>query len=271
LLRLQGSSKPQDAGYLLRHVLAISQASLLANHDRVLTQEQLAAYQALIARRITHEPVQYITGEREFYGLPFRVSPAVLIPRNATEHLVQAVLDHIQSLGRANEPMRVVDVGTGSGAIAVALAYHLPHAQLTALDLSREALEMAASNAQLNSVDQRIRFVESDLLSAVQDQPGFDVVVSNPPYVPSEDRDSLHPQVREFEPAPALFAGAEGMDIYRRLVPQAHAALKADGLLAMELGFGQRQAIDRLLAGWNDVRFINDLEQIPRVVLARKP
>jgi release factor glutamine methyltransferase len=260
----------QDGNYLLRHALGISQASLIANDDRLLTGAEQTAYEALIARRMTCEPVQYITGEREFYGLPLRVSPAVLIPRNATEHLVEAVLEEMTPRAEAGEMLRLVDVGTGSGAIAIALAQHLPNAEMTALDLSREALELAASNAAFNAAGERIRFLESDLLNAVECESSFDAVVSNPPYVPLCDREKLHPQVRDFEPAGALFAGADGLDIYRRLVPQAWGVLKQDGLLAMEIGFGQAEAMRVLLAGWQDVRFVDDLEQIPRVVLARR-
>lgn len=258
-----------DAAYLLRHTLKITQASLLADYDRILTPAEQADYQSLISRRLTHEPVQYITGEREFYGLPLRVNPAVLIPRNSTEVLVEAVLEEMKP--RANEALRIVDVGTGSGAIAIALAHHLPHAQLTALDLSPEALEVAASNAALNIVAGRIRFLESDLLTAVSEEPAFDAVISNPPYIPSSDRDSLHPQIRDFEPDVSLYGGLAGLDIYRRLIPQAKAALKPKGLLAMEIGYRQRDAILELLADWNDVRLVDDLEQITRVVITRKP
>jgi release factor glutamine methyltransferase len=258
-----------DAAYLLRHTLKITQASLLVDYDRILTPAEQADYQSLISRRLTHEPVQYITGEREFYGLPLRVNPAVLIPRNSTEVLVEAVLEEMKP--HANEALRIVDVGTGSGAIAIALAHHLPHAQLTALDLSPEALEVAATNAALNNLSERIRFLKSDLLTAVSGEPAFDAVVSNPPYIPSSDRDSLHPQIRDFEPEVSLYGGPAGLDIYRRLIPQARASLKPKGLLAMEIGYRQRDAILELLADWNDVRLVNDLEQIPRVVLARKP
>jgi release factor glutamine methyltransferase len=263
-------SAPQDAAYLLRYMLAMSQASLIANHDRELTRAEQTTYDALIARRVTHEPIQYITGEREFYGLPLRVTPAVLIPRNATEHLVEAVLEEMKPRADTGRILRMVDVGTGSGAIAIALAHHLPSSHFTALDLSKEALHVAAWNAAYNSVGERIRFLESDLLSVVANETFFDAVVSNPPYVPLEDRETLHPQVRDFEPAGALFAGADGLDIYRRLVPQAEGALKREGLLAMEIGYGQSNAMRGLLADWKDVRFVDDLEQTPRVVLARK-
>jgi release factor glutamine methyltransferase len=258
-----------DAAYLLRHNLGISKASLIANHDRVLTPEELAAYQAMIARRLTNEPIQYITGEREFYGLPLHVNAGVLIPRNSTEHVVEAVLEAFQS--QAAEPLRIVDVGTGSGAIAIALAHHLPQSQVTALDLSAEALEVAASNAALNNVAERVRCLQSDLLSAIAGETAFDAIVSNPPYIPSVDRDTLHPQIRDFEPEVSLYGGPAGLDFYRRLVPQARAALKRNGLLALEIGHGQRDAIELLLSDWKEVRFVDDLQGIPRVGLARKP
>jgi release factor glutamine methyltransferase len=259
----------QDAALLLRHTLGITPASLIANHDRVLTDEELAAYQAMIARRLTNEPVLYITGEREFYGLPLRVNPAVLIPRNSTEHVVESVLAELKP--RDAETLRIVDVGTGSGAIAIALAYHLPNAQVIALDLSVEALEVAASNAELNQVAARVRFLPSDLLSAVAGEAAFDAIVSNPPYIPIVDRETLHPEIRDFEPEVSLYGGPAGLDFYRRLVPQAHAALKPNGLLALEIGHGQRDAIMQMLADWNDVRFVEDLHAIPRVGLARRP
>jgi len=167
-------------------------------------------------------------------------------------------------------PIRIVDIGTGSGAIAVALAHHLPEAQITALDLSPEALQIARENARSNSVADRVRFLESDLLAVVANELPFDAIVSNPPYVPTVDAPTLHPQVREFEPAQALFAGPEGLAIYARLIPQAFALLKPGGLLAVEIGHGQQPAIAALLAGWSDVEYLPDLQQIPRVALARR-
>jgi release factor glutamine methyltransferase len=259
----------EDAALLLRHSLGISAASLMTNHDRVLTPEELAAYQAMVSRRLTHEPIQYITGEREFYGLPLHVNAAVLIPRNSTEHVVESVLEEFKA--QAAEPLRIVDVGTGSGAIAIALAHHLPHAQVTALDLSAVALVVAASNAELNHVAGRVRCLQSDLLSAVAEEAAFDAIVSNPPYIPIVDRETLHPEIRDFEPEVSLYGGPAGLDFYTRLVPQAHAALKPNGLLALEIGHGQRDAIELLLTGWHEVHFIDDLQGIPRVGLARKP
>jgi release factor glutamine methyltransferase len=257
----------RDATLLLLHALGITRASLLADPARALKPEEQAAYDAMIQRRLVNEPIQYITGEQEFYGLALRVTPAVLIPRPETEQLVEAVLSELD----ATQPLRILDVGTGSGAIAIALAHCLPCAHVTAVDLSTAVLAVAASNAARHNLAGRIRFVESDLLGELaEDEAGFDAIVSNPPYVPTTDRASLHPQVREYEPATALFAGPEGMDIYRRLIPQAHAALRPNGLLALEIGHGQRDAVAELLAGWNGLRFVNDLQRIPRVALARR-
>jgi release factor glutamine methyltransferase len=258
----------RDAELLLLHTLQIPRVTLIAYPDRDLSPDQHALYQIAISRRFQLEPIQYITGEQEFYGLRLHVSPAVLIPRPETEHLVEAVL----ALLPANQPLKLADIGTGSGAIAIALAVHLPLAQITALDLSTEALAVATSNAREHNVANRIDFFESDLLAAVDNRTEtFDALVSNPPYIPESDRATLHPQVREHEPATALFAGETGLDIYRRLVPQALSALKPNGLLVLEIGHGQREQLTQLLAGWNDVSFVNDLQQIPRVVLARKP
>jgi release factor glutamine methyltransferase len=262
----------RDAELLLLHTLGIVRVTLLAHPDRELTAEQHALFQANIGRRLQQEPIQYITGQQEFYGLMLKVSPAVLIPRPETEHLVEAVL----KLQPTDKAVKIADIGTGSGAIAIALAVHLPHAQITALDLSAEALTVAVANARRHGVADRIHFVQSDLLSAlVRDEAGsgesFDAIVSNPPYVPESDRDTLHPQVRDHEPAAALFAGADGLDLYRSLIPQARAALKSSGILALEIGHGQREALAELLQGWDDVSFVDDLQQIPRVALARKP
>ena len=253
----------RDALTLLLHTLGITRAQFHANPGCEITPQQQAACEAAIARRLTNEPVQYIIGEQEFYGLTLHVAPAVLIPRPETEHLVEVVLHELEN---ATAP-RILDVGTGSGAIAIALAHHLLHARMTAVDISPAALGLARENAARHGLGERIQFIESDLLSALADQ-AFDAIVSNPPYVPEADRSVLHPQVREHEPSTALFAGPDGLAIYRRLIPQARAALIPGGLLALEIGHGQREAIADLLTSWSAVRFVDDLQGIPRVVLA---
>jgi release factor glutamine methyltransferase len=264
--RLEGEDAVRDAQLLLLHTLGLGRTVLFTDPERVLLAEEEAAYEAAIARRATGEPIQYITGQQEFYGLMLKVSPAVLIPRPETELLVEVLLKRFSKDGT----VRVVDVGTGSGSIAVAIAHTLPMAEVTAVDLSEAALAVAKENAATHRVADRVRFLRSNLLEAVEGE-AFDVVVSNPPYVPETERDSLHRQVRDHEPAMALFAGAEGMDVYRRLVPQAWTALKPRGLLAMEFGYGQRDALAALLRGWEEVEFLNDLQGIPRVLLARRP
>jgi release factor glutamine methyltransferase len=191
----------------------------------------------------------------------------VLIPRPETEHLVEAVLARLDR----SAALAIVDIGTGSGAIAIALASHLPAARVIATDISPAALEVAVENATRNHIADRIRFIESDLLEALAPDAPFDAVVSNPPYVAFADGKDLHPQVRDFEPATALFATGNGLDVYRRLIPQAHAVLKPNGILALEIGEGQQTAIAEFLSPWNEVRFLADLQQIPRVALARKP
>jgi release factor glutamine methyltransferase len=257
----------RDAEFLLLDTLRLTRASFLANPTRDLTSAELALYLEAVARRCRHEPIQYITGHQEFFGLPLRVTPAVLIPRPETEHLVEAVLSRLPH----DRPLSILDIGTGSGAIALALAANLPQATLTAVDLSAEALAVALSNAQTNAVDSRIHFLQSDLLGAIPRGTLFDAIVSNPPYVSSSDAATLHPEVRDFEPGSALYAGPDGLAIYRRLIPQAFTALPPGGLLALEIGHGQRDALATLLSAWNDVSFIDDLQQIPRVAIARRP
>jgi release factor glutamine methyltransferase len=259
----------RDAELLLLHTLAIPRTVLFTDPDRTPTSAQQAAYDRAIDRRLSGEPIQYITGEQEFYGLKLHVTPAVLIPRPETELLVEAVLQRLPPAGP--QPLRIADIGTGSGAIAVALAAHRPDARITALDLSTAALAVARENAATHQLSGRIRLLESDLLSAVTGEAPFDAIVSNPPYVPETDRPMLHSQVRDHEPASALFAGPDGLDVYTRLIPQAQAALSPGGLLALEFGHGQSEALAKLLSDWNEVEFVDDLQQIPRVALARRP
>jgi release factor glutamine methyltransferase len=252
----------QDAALLLRHQLGIDRATLKAHPEREITREQQEAYHALVQRRLLFEPIQYITGVVEFYGLALHVTPAVLIPRPETEHLVEAVFTRVPK----DSQIRIADVGTGSGAIAIALAHLLPRASIVATDLSGAALRIARRNAERHGLSERIAFVEADLLEGIEGC--FDAVVSNPPYIPNADAATMHPQVTGFEPAAALFAGATGFEIYERLVPQAYAALKPGGLLGLEIGFGQRDRVADLLAPWESLEFVDDLQGIARVALA---
>ena len=257
------STGTRDAELLLLRALGRDRAWLLTHADAPITDEQIAQLHGWVARRARHEPVQYILGEQEFYGLPMRVTPAVLIPRPETEHLVEATLARLPR----DHAIEVADVGTGSGAIAVALAHALPLARLTALDISPKALDVARSNAERHGVADRVRLVESDLLSAVRSERFF-AVVANPPYV--AETEALEAQVRQYEPHGALFAGPTGLDVYQRLIPQAQEVLEPGGWLLLEIGHGQRDALAELLAGWNEVSFQADLQGIPRVAIAQR-
>lgn len=257
------STATRDAELLLLHTLDLPRTALYTDPTHPLTPAEQTAFNRTIARRLTHEPIQYITGVQEFFGLDLRVTPATLIPRPETELLVEAVLDRLAK----DRPLRLADIGTGSGAIAIALATHLPRAEILAVDLSPAALEIAHENARTHGVAHRVPFLQADLLTR---QPGpFDAVLANLPYIPEADRANLHPQVRDHEPATALFAGPDGLDLYRRLIPQAAVALAPGGLLALEFGLGQRDPLAHLLADWRDLRFLDDLQGIPRIALAR--
>lgn len=274
-----------DAEALLLHLTGKNRAWLLAHGKDEFGGCTAINYAALVERRLRGEPIQYITGRCEFYGLPFRVTPAVLIPRPETEHLVETTLALTQTSGapsmrrtlpdgweatNADSALHILDIGTGSGAIAVALAHALPRAQITAIDLSSEALSIARENAQRNQVADRIRFLESDVLNAVGEE-RFDLIVSNPPYLPDADRATLTVEVREHEPALALFAGEDGLAVYRRLIPAASRALEPGGWLLLEIGYGQAESIRPLIlaAGFGEPVFTADLQGIPRVVAAK--
>lgn len=239
----------------------------MAHSDKELTAAEAARFTELLERRCQGEPIQYITGESEFYGLPFLVTQDVLIPRPETEHLVEKVV-HLAPL--FCKP-RLVDVGTGSGAIAIAFAHEWSNAAITAIDLSASALALARRNAERVGFADCIRFLEGDLLTPVA-QEQFDIVVSNPPYIPSVDRSTLSVEVRDHEPALALFAGPDGLDVYRRLIPQAFACLTSGGFIALEIGYNQSPAIRDLLAasGFCHIEFSPDLQGIFRVACAQR-
>lgn len=256
-----------NAETLLMWVLGCDRAYLHAHPERELTFDEAARYEAAIAERVAGKPSQYITGHQEFWGLDLIVSPAVLIPRPETEHLVELA---VELAGERVAPLRVVDVGTGSGCIALALATELSNADVLALDISGDALEIARANAARLRLDSRVRFAQSDLLEAARGEAPFDLVVSNPPYVGLNEADKVQKQVREYEPRIAVFAGDEGLAIYRRLVPQAQEALRPGGWLVMEIGYSIEQPVRELVQSWGEVRVRPDLQGIPRVVAARK-
>ena len=263
----------RDAETLLLHVLKkdapdTNLAWMIAHGYETLPAHSTVDFRASVERRRSGEPIQYITGDAEFYGLSFKVNRDVLIPRPETEHLVETVI----KLARGFERQRIVDVGTGSGAIAVAVGLNLPDAEIHATDDSAAALRVARANAKRHGVEARVIFRAGDLLAPVAGKL-FDLIVSNPPYVAEADRVSLSVEVRDYEPAQALFAGGDGLEIYRRLIPAAFAALFHERYLALEIGFGQQAAVEALLAGagFTGIEFTNDLQGIPRVAVARRP
>ena len=261
---------------LLMAMLSCERAYLFAHPERELTSEEARQYQQSCARRAKGEPLQYITGRQEFRGLDFRVTPDVLIPRPETEHLVEAAVEVAKQLAQKGRTLQIVDIGTGSGCIAIALANELqeltPQADLQAVDISEKALLVARQNARHLGLEGRVRFAQSDLLSAFAGQPeSFDIIVSNPPYVGRNEADKVQREVREFEPDVAVFGGAEGMDIYKRLIPQAWQSLKPGGWLLMEIGYSIEAPVRALLTEWQNVDAVPDLQGIPRVVKAQKP
>ena len=274
-----------SAEVLLFHVAHCDRAHLYAHPERELTPDEQQQYEALIARRAAGEPLQYIIGHQEFWRMDFRVTPAVLIPRPETEHLVEQTLvlarkfhpeafaeaahgTDLQEKALRGKALRLIDVGTGSGAIAVSLAHELPQAEVAAVDLSPEALDVARQNAE--RLGARVQFTVSDVLAAVPEEPVFDFVVSNPPYVGLDEADKVQQVVLQNEPHLALFAGAEGLAVIRRLIPQAGARLRPGGWLLMEIGWSQSEMVKALLVGWHNIHVINDLAGVPRIVAARK-
>jgi len=260
-----------NAEILMTFTLGRDRSFLFAHPERELTAEEQVRYEEVVTQREQGCPTQYITGHQEFWGLDLLVSPAVLIPRPETEHVVETVLELVQEHYREHhERIRIVDVGTGSGCIALALATELPQAEIHACDVSDEALEMARVNAARLGLGSRVLMRKSDLLSVYA--PGtFDFVVSNPPYVGESEADKVQKQVKDFEPKIAVFSGSEGMDIYRRLLPQALSVLREGGWFVTEIGFSIEEKAKQLLRGWDDVRTTADLQGIPRVIAARKP
>ena len=271
-LKLQPERARADAELLLRHVLQRDKAWIVAHSPTQLPAAEAERIQSLLQplllRRAAGEPMQYILGETDFFGLSLTVGPAVLIPRPETELLVEQVLAYSQTQASP----RILDIGTGSGAIAIALAAALPQAHLVAVDLSPASLELARQNAQRHQLADRILFQESDLFSALSGL-RFDAVVSNPPYVPLPDAATIDVEVRDHEPTLALFAGEDGLAVYRRLIPDARSHLASGGLLALEFGHGQQQHIADLLAGagFHGIEILPDYQQIPRIALALQP
>ena len=291
LTAAQVPSPRMNAELLLMFTLGCDRAYLYGHPERQLTAEEQSRYEDALDQRSRGIPAQYITGHQEFWGMDSLVSPAVLIPRPETEHVIERVLKLVSgnqsrtgetpvppkkesSLGRRASPpvdsMRIVDVGTGSGCIALALAKEMPQAEIHATDISPEALEIAEANAARHRLTSRIQFHDTDLLKGLPDG-YFDFVVSNPPYVGESEEDTVQLEVRKFEPRSAVFAGPTGLEVIERLIPQSHDALKPGGWLVMEISGTISERVVVLLSEWDEVQITNDLQRIPRVVSARKP
>jgi release factor glutamine methyltransferase len=257
---------------LLAHLLKKKRLQLYLEFERELDEATLAALREMVRRRAAGEPVQYITGETEFCGLRLMVDRRVLIPRPETELLVETVASKVKAEGGERKAaVKIVDVGTGSGCIAIALAKKLPEAEIFGLDASREALEVARGNAALNKVEKNIRFLESDLLEGLPDSSHVDVVVSNPPYIADGEIAKLPKEVRDFEPVYALQAGEDGLKVIRRLVTMAKRVLSPSGFMALEIGAGQRPAVEEFFGrqGYEVAEVVKDLQGHERVVVAR--
>jgi release factor glutamine methyltransferase len=219
-----------EAEWMLCSALGMDRVGLYVNHDKPLSASELTSFRTMVGRRARREPLQYILGSQDFFGLDFVVSPGVLIPRHDTEVLVQ------EALSRSSSRARILDIGVGSGCIAVALAKSLPDAELIGTDSSPEALALAARNANLNAVS--LQLLRGSLFEPVAGQ-RFDLIVSNPPYIPTADLPGLQPEVRDYEPRGALDGGSDGLDLYRRIIPEAPDYLNAGGWLILEMGIGQ--------------------------------
>lgn len=256
-----------EAQVLLAHALGTDRVSLYTQFDKPLGDDELGRFRELIRRRLAGEPTAYLTGEQEFWSLPLAIEPVVLIPRHDTETLVEVVLDH---LGDKQRAVRIADLGTGSGAVAVALAHELRNARVIASDTSPDAVRIATANAERNRVADRLEVRAGDLLAALAGEPPFDVLAANLPYVPSATIDGLQPEVRH-EPRAALDGGPDGLDLIRRLIAGARPHLLPGGLLALEHGFDQGPAVRALIdatGGFEPAVTRNDLAGNPRITSA---
>jgi release factor glutamine methyltransferase len=270
VLREAGVAEPRrEAGTLLAHAAGLERTYLLTHDEEPLTTEQLSRFESAIARRAAGEPSQYIRGVQEFYGLDFEVNAAVLIPRPETELLVETAL----ALLDAQAAPELCDVGTGSGCIAVSLLHARPDARAVAVDISTDALAVAARNAARNGVADRLKLLRSDCFSALEDEPAsrFDLIASNPPYVAEDALATLQPEVRDHEPRVALTPGGDGLSVIRRLVTEAPRFLKPGGHLIFEIGFDQSERVAALVdpAVWTLLGIHRDLQGIPRTVALR--
>jgi release factor glutamine methyltransferase len=251
---------------LLRLALKRDAAFVYANPEYRLDAVESIMFKAVVRRRAAREPFQYIAGKQEFYGHEFFVTPDVLIPRPETEIMVEAAISELKHI----DAPRFCEIGVGSGCISTAMLKNLPTATASGADISENALKVARTNAAKNEVSDRITFVVSDVFSNI-DETGFDLILSNPPYVPSADMATLQDEVRNFEPKTALFGGDDGLDVIRRIISDVPKHLKPNGWLFMEIGWDQSERVSERFnkESWSEVDFLPDLQSIPRIVKAR--
>lgn len=253
-----------EAEILLARVLGRDRVYLYANYDAPVNQDERSIFREFIKRRVRKEPLSYITGTKEFMSLEFKVNPAVLIPRPESEIIVEQAIDLFK-----DQPCTICDIGTGSGALAISLAHYLPLARVFATDISRQALETAWDNAA--SLQVEVEFLEGDLLSPFLDKENyFDLIVANLPYIPLEEYRALDPGVKSYEPQTALLAPGDGLDIYRRFLPQAFTLLKEGAYLFIEIGWQQGEKALQMMNNFVEVQLIRDLAGYDRVVMGRK-
>ena len=265
----QVPSPRMNAELLLMFTLDCDRAYIYAHPERELAPSEVTRYDAALKERARGVPAQYITGHQEFWGMDLIVAPAVLIPRPETEHVIETVLKLRTGFAEGSE-VRLIDIGTGSGCIALALAKELPNAEIHATDISSAALEIARANAARHQLEGRIHFHQTDLLDEFAND-SFDFIVSNPPYVGESEADQVQLEVRKFEPRSAVFAGPSGNEVIARLIPAAFCVLKPGGWLVCEISGTIANGVKNLLRSWDDVVVIPDLQSIPRVMQARKP
>jgi release factor glutamine methyltransferase len=255
-----------EAELLLAHVLGIKRLDLYLQFDRPLTAAQLEHFRQVVRRRLKREPLQYITGRAQFRSLNLAIDPRALIPRPETEVLVSVVLEYVRAQGRA---LRLIDIGTGSGAIALSIAKEAPNVSVQATDISSAAAALAGENAAEIGIE--LPVWTGSLFDPVPEGEQFDIVVSNPPYIAESERPQLQPEVREWEPASALFAGTDGLDVVRALVAAAPARMTVGGLLALEIGSTQAREVESMMnvsSSFEEIRVIRDLSGRERIVTA---
>lgn len=263
------SEPRREAGSLLASLLGKDRAFLITHSDEVLDDDLVATFVDQVRRRASGEPLQYITGVQEFFGLTFAVSPDALIPRPETELLVESALEVLENLSPTSF---LLDVGAGSGCITIALLRERPNARAIAIDVSAAAAQLAMRNARRHSVSERVSFLVADALATLASLPKFDLIVSNPPYIADSEWETLQREVRDHEPRLALTSGSDGLSMIRRLVAEAAPLLHDGGHLIFEIGYDQRAAVEQMIDSqvWQTIAIRSDLQGIPRTVILRK-